>query len=88
MGLSDDQIRADILNRLMRRKCWGGRYLPAQTLIGWIGRKIVRNGHKVRMAIRDLINAGLLISHKGGSTISLNPSRRVDIHAFIDAHLA
>ncbi|MEM1569249.1 MAG: hypothetical protein QXG56_00810 [Candidatus Bathyarchaeia archaeon] len=27
-GISDAEIKADIMNRLLRKHCWGAKYLP------------------------------------------------------------
>lgn len=85
--LGDEQIKADVLNRLMRRRCWGAKYLPTQGLISWIGKRVKNDGNRVRRAIGELIRSDLLIGHKGGNTISLNPRRRMEIIEYIDEHL-
>jgi len=37
--LSDAEIKADIMNKLMRRNCWGAKYLPLDTLVNWLAKK-------------------------------------------------
>jgi len=83
----DEKIKADILNRLVRRGCWGGRYLPAETLVNWISRRVRKDGHRVRRIIGELHKAGLLLKHKGGRTISLNTRRVKEIMEYIDRNI-
>ena len=71
--LSDEEVKADIMNRLMRRGCWGAKYIPLDTLINWLTKRLKRNGKRVRRIIKDLVNEGYLLLHKKGRTISLNP---------------
>ena len=81
--ISDIEIKADFLNRLFRKNCWGSRYLPLDTLVRWMSSKVKRNGRKVRAAVRQLVNDGYLILHKRGDTVSLNPSKSREIIEFI-----
>jgi hypothetical protein len=81
--LSDDQVKADIMYRLLRRDCWGARYLPIDTLVNWLGKKVRRDGHRVRRILRELVNDGHLLVHKRGTTVSLNPARSREIEEFI-----
>ncbi len=52
---SNDEIKADILNRLMRRGCWRGRYLPLESLVHWLSKKVKRNGKRVRRLIKEVV---------------------------------
>ena len=81
--LSDKQIKADLMHRLLRRCCWGSRYLPLETLVRWIGSRIKRDGRKVQKAVRQLVNEGYLILHKKGKTVSLNPAKSREITEFL-----
>jgi len=81
--MSDIEIKADFLNRLFRKNCWGSRYLPMDTLVRWMSSKVKRNGRRVRAAVRQLANDGYLILHKRGETVSLNPSKSREITEFI-----
>lgn len=83
----DEKIGADILNRLVRRGCWGGRYMPTASLVNWIGKRVKRDGRRVRRVIDELHKAGLLLKHKGGQTISLNTRHRKEIIEFIDKNI-
>ena len=79
-----EEIKADLMNRLLRRNCWGARYLPLATLVNWLSRKVRRNGRRVRDAVDQLIKEGYLISHKKDATISLNPARSKEIVEYIE----
>jgi hypothetical protein len=81
--LRDYEIKADIMNRLLRKHCWGARYFPLDTLVRWISKKIEGNGKRVQRLIRQLVNDGYLMLHKGGMTVSLNPARSKEILEFI-----
>ncbi len=82
--LSDEEIKADLLNKLMRRGCWGGRYMPIESLVNWITKKVKRNGKRIRRLIRELVEQEYLLVHKGGRTISLNPSFKNEIIKYIE----
>lgn len=73
MIYSDEEIKADAMNRLMRKGCWGARYLPVDSLVHWLSKKVKRNGKRIRRLIKELVKEGYLLVHKGGKTISLNP---------------
>ena len=81
---SDEEVKADIMNRLMRRGCWGGKYLPLENLVRWVSKNIKRNGKRIRRLIRELIKEGYLLSHKKGKAISLNPSLSREIAEYIE----
>ncbi|MBO3755133.1 MAG: hypothetical protein FGF53_09735 [Candidatus Brockarchaeota archaeon] len=73
------EIKAMILSKLRNRGCWGARYMPLDTLVRWLSRMVERNGKRVQKAVRQLVNEGHLILHKGGETVSLNPARSREI---------
>jgi len=81
---SERFIKADIMHRLMRKGCWGAKYLPVDTLIRWLSKKIKRDGKRVRRVVKQLVKHGYVIQHKKGRTISLNPSRSREIKEFIE----
>jgi hypothetical protein len=64
---------------LFRRNCWGARYLPADTLVRWLSRKVKRDGKRVERMIKELVNDRYLILHKKGETVSLNPAKSEEI---------
>ena len=82
-GYSDEEIKADIMNKLMRRGCWGGKYLPLDSLVNWLSKKVKRNGKRIRKLIKELIKEGYILTHKGGETISLNPALSREIIEYI-----
>ena len=81
---SDDEVKADILDRLMRRGCWGGRYLPLDSLVHWLSKKVKRDGKRVRRLIKELVKQRYILLHKGGKTISLNPALNREIIEYIE----
>jgi hypothetical protein len=42
--ISDEEIKADI--RLLRKGCWGVKYLPLDNLVNWFAKRV--NGKRVR----------------------------------------
>ncbi|MEM3551042.1 MAG: hypothetical protein QXN87_02195 [Candidatus Bathyarchaeia archaeon] len=85
--LSDEEVKADIMNRLLRRNCWGAKYLPADALVNWLAEKVKPNGKRVRKLIRQLVNEGFLILHKKGETISLNSAKSRETIEYIKRFL-
>jgi len=81
---SDEEIKADIMNRLMRKGCWGAKYLPLESLIRWISKKVKKNGKRIRRLIKELVKEGYILTHKGGKTISLNPTLSKEIVEYIE----
>ena len=72
-----------VMDKLRKRGCWGGRYTPLDSLVRWLGKKIKKNGRRVRAAIRQLVD-DYLILNKRGKTVSLNPTRSREIMKFIE----
>jgi len=87
VNLSDDQLKADIMNRLLRRHCWGAKYLPVDTLVRWLSKKIKKDGKRVERIIKQLVNEGFLILHKRGETVSLNPAKSKEVIEFIRKYI-
>jgi hypothetical protein len=81
---TDSEIKADIMNRLMRRNCWGAKYLPLDTLVNWLAKRVKKDGKRIRKIVRELVNDGCLLLHKGGRTISLNPARSKEIVEYVE----
>ena len=81
--LSEQEIKADLMHRLLRKHCWGAKYLPLDTIVRWMSGKIKRNGRRIQRAVRQLVNEGYLILHKRGKTVSLNPTKSREIIDFI-----
>jgi len=82
--MADEQIKADVMNKLFRKNCWGAKYLPLDTLVNWLAKRVKRNGKRVRGLIRALVNEGYLLRHKGGKTLSLNPAMSKDITEYME----
>jgi len=82
--LSDEEIKTDVMNRLLRKNCWGAKYLPLDTLVNWLAKRVKRNGKRVKKIIKILVNQGFLLLHKGGETVSLNPRMSREIVEFIE----
>lgn len=87
ISLSDEEVKADIMNRPLRRNCWGAKYLPVDTLVNWLAGKVKPNGKRVRKLIRQLVNEGFLIFHKKGETISLNSAKSGETIEYIKRFL-
>jgi len=84
---SDEEIKADIMNRLLRRNCWSAKYLPIDTLVNWLARKVKPDDKRVRKLIKQLVNDGFLIIHKKGETVSLNSTKSEEIIEYIKCFL-
>lgn len=84
---SDEQLRAMILNFIMRKGRWGEHYFPIDTMINWLGRVVQNNGKNVRKKVKELANESFLILHKGNTTASLNPRARHAILEYIERNL-
>jgi len=76
-------MKADLMYRLLRKHCWGAKYLPLDTLINWISKQIRRNGRRVRRCVEELTKEGYILLHKRGEAISLNPTRSREISEYI-----
>ena len=74
MILSDDQVKVATLEFLVMKGRWGAHYFPVDTLVNWMGRKVERNGKRVRACLKDLAKQGYVLAHKRGETVSLNPA--------------
>ena len=82
-----EEIKADLMYRLLRKHCWGAKYLPLDTLINWISKQIRRNGKRVRKCVEELAEEGYILFHKKGNTVSLNPARSRAIAEYVKAVL-
>ncbi|MDP2900693.1 MAG: hypothetical protein Q8O47_06970 [Candidatus Bathyarchaeota archaeon] len=84
--MSRGEIEAEVIYKLKRRRCWGEKYLPIDSLVSWIGNQVLRDGDEVREAVDDMIKKGLLLPRKKGKTVSLNPTRITEIESFLRKH--
>jgi len=56
--LTDEQTKADIMYKLLRRSCWGAKYLPIDTLVNWMGKlKGIRKNKKHSKNFRYSLNS-------------------------------
>lgn len=84
---SDEELKALILNFIMRKGRWGEHYFPIDTMSNWLGQVVKNNGKNVRKKVKELANEGYLILHKGNTTASLNPQAKKQIMEYIDRYL-
>jgi len=47
--LTDEQVKAAILEFLVKKGRWGAHYFPVETLVNWLGKKVERNGKELRL---------------------------------------
>ena len=87
LDLTDEQVKADIMDRLLRRHCWGEKYLPIDSLVNWMGKQIKRNGKRIRKLLDELVKEGFLFLHKRNTTTSLNPRMKGQIVEYIEKNL-
>jgi len=86
--VTDEEIKVDIMNKLLRKGCWGAKYLPVDTLINWFAKKVKRDGKRVRKIVKGLADNGYLLLHKNGQTVSLNPTKSREILDYIERFIA
>ena len=83
MILTENQTKAAILEFLLKKGRWGAHYFPVDTLVNWMGRKVERNGRRVRSCLKQLAKEGYVLMHKRGETASLNPTMIRNIRELI-----
>lgn len=84
---SDEELKALILNFIMRKGRWGEHYFPIDTMANWLGQVVQNNGKNVRKKVKELANVGFLILHKVNTTASLNPRYKNEIIEYIQKNL-
>jgi hypothetical protein len=84
--LTDEQIKADILNRLVNAGAFGSYHIPIDQMRSWIQNKIKKDGKTVTKCIDDLTRLGLLIK-TARNTIYADRQRLDEIFDYIDRHL-
>lgn len=82
--MTDEQLRAAIMQFLMQKGRWGAHYFPVDTMVNWLGRKVRKNGKRVERTIKNLVKEDYLLVHKKGGTVSLNPARSREIQEYIE----
>jgi len=80
---SDAELRALILDWLVRRGRWEAHYFPLDTLVNRLSHVVKNDGKRIRRSLKDLVQQGYLLVHKGGETISLEPSMNRDILEYV-----
>lgn len=88
MILSDNEVKMAILEFLVKKGRWGAHYFPIDTLVNWMGRKVERNGKRVRACLKELVKHGYVLMHKKGGTASLNPALAQQIRHLISPTLS
>jgi len=84
--MTNEQIKALILNYLLRRKRWGGNYYNKQKLVRYLGQDVLDDGKEVTRCLDELIRDRWINQRKKRKTISLNPSLTRVIPEYIDRH--
>ena len=69
--LTDEQVEAAIMEFLVKKGRWGAHYFPTETLVKWLGKKVKKNGKRVRKCLRELVNEGYILVHRRRETVSL-----------------
>lgn len=82
--LTDAQLRAAIMEFLIKKGRWGAHYFPLDTMVNFMARKVHGNGKRLVRAVKDLVREGYLFLHKKGDTISLNPGRSREIMEYVE----
>jgi predicted transcriptional regulator len=81
--ITEEQVKASILEFLVKKRRWGSYYFPIDTLVNFLSRKIKRNSERVRNSMEQLVKRGYVLLHKKGKTISFNPIRGREIIEYI-----
>ena len=81
------ELKALILNFIMRKGRWGEHYFPIDTMANWLGQVVKNNGKNIKKKVKELANEGFLILHKGNTTASLNPRMKHEILEYIEKNL-
>ena len=84
--LTDDQIKADILNRLVNSNAFGAYHIPIDQMRSFIQNKIKRNGKKVVNCINELVRQGFIVK-TSRNTIYADHTRLDEIYDYIDDNL-
>jgi len=80
---ADSELRGLILDWLERHGRWGAHYFPLDTLVNKLSHVVKNNGKRIRRTVKELLYEGYILTHKGGETISLNPTRSRAIAEYI-----
>lgn len=75
-----NELVAPILFHLYRRKLWGSSYTPKERALSKIPKRKRKEGMEI---IGKLKKEGLLIEHKKGECVSLNPKFKKKIEEIL-----
>ncbi len=84
--MSDEQIMADILNRLVNAGAWGTRHENVDRIKNWVSSRLKKNGKQVTKAINRLNSRQLIGTKNNGRSIYANPRKRHEIADFIEKY--
>lgn len=84
--MTEEQIMADILNRLIDAGMWGKGHQDIDQLKNWLSGKLKKNGKRVTKAISRLNSEQLIGLKNNGRSIYANPRKRLEIKDFIEKH--
>jgi len=82
--MDDREIKAATLELLATKGRWGAHYFPIDTLVHWIGKKVQKDGKRVKACLKELAREGCILVHKRGETVSLNPAMIQRINELIE----
>ena len=85
--LSDEEVMALILNFLLKRGRWGGKYYNRQRMTRYLGIQVLNDGRRVGKCLEELLNERLVWQSKKGATVSLNPHSSAETTSFIEKFL-
>ncbi len=83
----DPELKALILNFIMRKGRWGEHYFPIDTMANWLGQIVKNNDKNIKKKVKELANEGYLILHKGNTTASLNSRLKREIEQYVERNL-
>lgn len=76
---TDEEIAAEIFDKLNRKRCWGGKYKPYKSVVSWLEAKVRKNGKRIKGIIDNLVKDRYLLVKKGGNVLSLNTRKKEEI---------
>ena len=80
---TESELKALIMEWLERHGRWGAHYFPLDTLVNKLSHVVKNDGKRIRRTVKGLLEEGYVFAHKGGETISLNPTRSREIAEYI-----
>jgi len=78
------ELEVLVINFLFRRGRWGNYYFPLTTLVNWLSKAIKNNGKYLIKSIKELIKKEIIMVHKRGKAISLNPYKKEEIERILE----